>query len=129
MRFLLKVAFFLIVVFVAVAYFAPSEQKLQTSDQSYSMLEGIIAVKSAINDMGGFCDRNPQTCETGKSFFGSVKDKALEGARISYEFLNEKLGGKTISDAENQSNIIQHKSNNNSVENIHTGAIKNSSNE
>lgn len=93
MRFLIKVAFFLILLFVAVAYFAPSEHTPHSNGQSYSMLDGIFAFKSTVNDMGGFCDRNPETCITGKSFFSTIKDKALEGARISYEFLNEKLGG------------------------------------
>lgn len=129
MRFLFKVTFFLILLFVAVAYFAPSEQRVQTSGQSYSMLDGLFAVKSAINDMGGFCDRNPQACESGKSFFSNVKDKALEGARISYEFLNEKLGGTSDKGVENQTKtsgeISEELSPNNvPVENMHTGSIK-----
>lgn len=102
MRFLIKVTFFLILLFIAVAYFAPSEQRVHNSGESHSTLDGVFAFQSTLNDLSGFCDRNPETCATGKTFFAGLKDKALEGARISYEFLNEKLGGETENNLESQ---------------------------
>lgn len=110
MRFLFKVAFFLILLFLAVAYFAPSEHQRQSNGQAYSIFEGFFAVKSTLNDMEGFCDRNPQTCETGRLIFSEIKNKALDGARTSYEFLNEKLGGGKSENLETEHTIQIEKS-------------------
>lgn len=92
MRFLFKCAFFLMLLFVAVAYFTPMPKDGHPIETGYSVLDALIAVKSTIADLGNFCDRNPDTCETGKSVVGNLGVKARDGARITYEFLDSKFG-------------------------------------
>ena len=55
-------------------------------------VEALLAVKDTVNDLGNFCERNSDTCETGKTFFGSLGERARDGARIAYEYLDRTFG-------------------------------------
>ncbi|MTH97284.1 DUF5330 domain-containing protein [Roseibium sp. RKSG952] len=49
-----------------------------------------FAVKATVMDLSGFCDRNPDACETGGKAISAISTQAQEGAHIVYEFLNSK---------------------------------------
>ncbi|MFT4320684.1 DUF5330 domain-containing protein [Bartonella bacilliformis] len=72
-----------------------------------------IALKETINDLGKFCERNIQTCETGKSFLGSIGEHARNGAKIAYEYLdhtfghNDTIQSKNINPKENPLSTIK----------------------
>ena len=55
-------------------------------------VEALLAVKDTVNDLGNFCERNSDTCKTGKTFFGSLGERARDGARIAYEYLDRTFG-------------------------------------
>lgn len=92
-RFLFKCSFFLIIVFVALAYFAPPHEDGQRENTA-SAMDTVGAIRDTMTDMGSFCRRNPQTCETGKSVLGSIGIKARDGARFAYELLDSQFGAK-----------------------------------
>jgi len=98
-RFLFKSAFFLTLIFVAIAFLTPHPDQNNQDETagSYSALDALFVVRNTMADLGNFCERNPETCETGKSFFGSLGAKARDGARITYEFLDAKFGSASQS--------------------------------
>ena len=73
-------------------------------------VEALLAVKNTVNDLGNFCERNSDTCETGKTFFGSLGERARDGARLAYEYLDRTFG------SDRSENKIP-------PENINTGSI------
>lgn len=73
-------------------------------------VEALLAVKNTVNDLGNFCERNSDTCETGKTFFGSLGERARDGARLAYEYLDRTFG------SDKSENKIP-------PENINTGSI------
>ncbi|AQS42044.1 MAG: Hypothetical protein BHV28_13610 [Candidatus Tokpelaia hoelldobleri] len=94
-RFLLKCSFFLMIVFVALAYFAPAHENGQGENTANAgAMDTVGAIRDTVTDMGSFCQRNRQTCETGKSVIGSIGVKARDGARFAYELLDSQFGGK-----------------------------------
>lgn len=110
-RFFIKSLFFLTLLLVGISFFGPSRQDgSSASDQATSTVDALLAVKDTVSDLGGFCDRNAETCETGKSFLGSLGERARDGAKIAYEYLDKTFG--------TQKNEPQDK-----PENINTGSI------
>jgi len=51
----------------------------------------LLAVKSTLHDFGSFCERNPDTCTTGRAFVASLGTKARDGAKMLYEFLDQQF--------------------------------------
>ncbi|WP_407965208.1 DUF5330 domain-containing protein [Bartonella sp. C271] len=54
----------------------------------------IIALKETINDLGMFCERNIEACKIGKSFLGSMGERARNGSKIIYEYLDHTFSNK-----------------------------------
>ena len=77
-------------------------------------VEALLAVKDTVNDLGNFCERNSDTCETGKTFLGSLGERARDGARIAYEYLDRTFGSDKVE------NKVENKL---PPENINTGSI------
>ncbi|WP_186400985.1 DUF5330 domain-containing protein [Stappia sp. P2PMeth1] len=48
-----------------------------------------FAAQSTISDLSSFCERNPQTCETGGQAISQIGAKAKVSARMIYEYLDE----------------------------------------
>lgn len=51
-----------------------------------------------MSDIGGFCGRNPQACETGGDALTAIGSRARDGARIVYEFLDTQIAEKSGSE-------------------------------
>jgi len=61
------------------------------AEQTAGIWAGAMALGAFISDMDGFCARNPQSCETGKSLFGTLADHAGQGAALAYQWLGASL--------------------------------------
>lgn len=112
LRFLIKSLFFLTMFLVVISFFGSSGRNNGSHpDQYMNTVEALIAVKDTVNDLSNFCERNSSTCETGKTFFGSLGERARDGAKIAYEYLDSTFGS-----SKNDSKIAP--------EQIETGSIK-----
>jgi Family of unknown function (DUF5330) len=92
MRFLLRVAFWLgIVVLLLPA--APSQHSGQAGPLRAS--EAVSAASAAMSDMRQFCSRQPDACAIGSQVLSQFGLKAQSGAKMLYEFLNDRLGAES----------------------------------
>ncbi|KEG23749.1 DUF5330 domain-containing protein [Bartonella bacilliformis] len=103
-RFFIKSVFFLLFIFVIISFFV----KKPNNDNSSSPIatnittsDAATALKEAINDLRKFCERNIQTCETGKSFLGSIGERARNGAKTAYEYLDRTFGDNDTIQSQN----------------------------
>jgi len=90
-RFVIKSAFWLFILLVGITLFVPPPDGEERPDQAYSTMDTLSAVRGVIADLGGFCQRNEETCETGKSFFASLGLRARDGAAMLYQFLDRQF--------------------------------------
>jgi hypothetical protein len=88
MFFLLRMAFWLGVVCVLL----PSGGAKSTSqDAQIDTVQAMTLAGTAVSDMRGFCERNPDACVVGGKVAVAIGHKAEAGARTIYEFINAKL--------------------------------------
>jgi hypothetical protein len=85
MRFLIKAAFWLTIV----AIFLPTPDKAPTA---VGAADAVSAAGAAITDMRLFCERQPDACVVGSQAAVALGQKAQAGAKMLYDFLNEKAG-------------------------------------
>lgn len=90
MRFLLRMAFWLGVVLVLL----PSGGSQPVPKAQVSAGEAFTAAKAAMTDLQHFCDRQPDVCVVGSQTATTLGQRAQAGAKILYEFLNEKFGSE-----------------------------------
>lgn len=86
--FLIRAAFWLSLV---IAFIPVNPADLGENQRAVSAGETIGAMQMAISDMRGFCERNPQSCDTGRELFSQFGAKARNGARIVHDFLDKRL--------------------------------------
>ena len=80
MMFLIRTAFWLIIIILL----------LPTDDQQRSRVYG--TAEATVKDVATFCDRNPDTCTTGRDAFQVLVQKAEFGARMLMGFIKEQTG-------------------------------------
>ena len=90
MWFLLRVAFWLGVVLVLLP--TGGSQPLPKSQVSAG--EAFSAAKAAVSDMQQFCARQPSVCEVGSQTAVTLGQRAQVGAKMLYEFLQERFGSE-----------------------------------
>jgi hypothetical protein len=81
MMFLIRTAFWLMIIVLL----------LPTDDQQRSKVYG--TAEATVKDVATFCDRNPDTCTTGRDAFQVLVQKAEFGARMLMGFIKEQTGG------------------------------------
>ena len=114
-RFFIKSFCFLTLFLVIISFLGTSGKNNGSQpDQYMNTVEALLAVKDTVNDLGNFCERNSDTCETGKTFLGSLGERARDGARIAYEYLDRTFGSDKVE------NKVENKL---PPENINTGSI------
>jgi hypothetical protein len=91
MRFLLRAAFWLSVV-VLLLPSAPMQRTAQAPQVGTS--EAVSAASAAVSDMRQFCSRQPEACAVGSQALAQFGHKAEAGAKLLYEFLNERFGSE-----------------------------------
>lgn len=80
MMFLIRTSFWLVILILLL----PTDEDQQT--QIYG------TAQAAMNDVAGFCDRNPQTCATGQEAFSVLVQKAQYGAEMVMAFVEGQSG-------------------------------------
>ncbi|NVK33146.1 MAG: DUF5330 domain-containing protein [Rhodobacteraceae bacterium] len=85
MFFLMRTAFWLTLVLVLISF--GSEEK---AEATVDPIKAFFAAQATVSDLGGFCSRNPQVCETGGEALSAIGARARDGARMVYEFIDSK---------------------------------------
>jgi hypothetical protein len=95
MSFLLRTAFWLTVVifFIPVDESAMPDPAIVEGGESVGAGEAAAAAQAALQDMSGFCGRNPGVCDVGGKLAHTFALKARTGALWLYSTLDEQLGG------------------------------------
>ena len=95
MFFLIRVAFWLSVVFVLLPT-GGSKQNAQTTapNPDFSAVEAFSAATATVSDMRHFCERQPDACAVGSQAAITFGQRAQAGAKMVYEFINERLASQ-----------------------------------
>ena len=88
MRFLLRMAFWLTVVLVLL----PSGGSQPAPKVNVSAVDAMSAAGATVSDMKQFCGRQSEACAVGSQVAVALGHRAQAGAKMLYEFLNERLG-------------------------------------
>lgn len=95
MMFLLRMTFWLGVVLVLL----PSGGAKETSTASrqasaINANEAVSAASATVSDMRNFCTRQPEACAVGAQAAAALGERARAGAKMVFEFLNERYGSR-----------------------------------
>jgi hypothetical protein len=88
MWFLVRMAFWLAVVLVLL----PSGGSQPTPGVNVSAFDAMSAAKATVTDMRSFCERQPDACSVGSQAAVALGHRAQAGAKVLYEYLNERFG-------------------------------------
>lgn len=91
MKFLVRLAFWLVILILLI----PTDEAKQK--QIYG------TVRTALNDVASFCDRNPRTCTSGQEAFDTLMHKAQSGGEMIMALVEEHTG---ISDKTRPASIL-----------------------
>jgi hypothetical protein len=93
--FLLKTVFWLSLVILLI----PAGKETSAAGQGgVSKFEALSAAQAVWNDLSAFCERNQEACETGNQLVSQFGDKALNGAKMFYGYLDESFGRNSAAD-------------------------------
>jgi hypothetical protein len=98
MFFLLRAAFWLTVVLM----FIPANPKTGADAPRVTLVQAFVAARATVADFSGFCERNPDVCTTGSAAFQLLAQKAENGVRLLYRYLD---GSK---DADKSQGTLKH---------------------
>jgi hypothetical protein len=82
--FLIRAAFWLSLV----VFLLPADP--QTGDQAprVTAMEALVAARSTVTDLSGFCHRNADVCTTGSDVFQVFTDKVRYGVHLLKDYLD-----------------------------------------
>ena len=98
--FLIRTAFWLSLVILLIPTGTADHEDTATAGSDLSAQEAVMAARHTVADLAGFCDRNPETCETGSAAIKAFGQKAQNGAKLLYEYLSEADFGNAAPQAE-----------------------------
>jgi len=101
----IKSAFWLFILLVGITLFVPLPDDETRQGHSYSHLDTLSALRGTLADLSGFCDRNQETCATGRYFFSSLGTRARDGAGMLYQFLDRQFAAQEISEPQADTEI------------------------
>jgi len=87
MFFLLRMAFWLSIVLILL----PSNSAQQTAAADVGAADAISAASATVQDLRGFCERQPDACSVGTRVAVALGYKAQAGAKLIYDVLSQKL--------------------------------------
>jgi Family of unknown function (DUF5330) len=87
MWFLARVVFWLGLI-IALLPSAPSRQEMSAS--KVGAVDSLAAASAAVSDIRQFCVRQPDACAAGSEAIARFVQKAETGAKLLYQFLNER---------------------------------------
>jgi hypothetical protein len=85
--FLIRAAFWLSVVIM----FIPGDPQSDTPAPRVTVIETLVAARAVVADLSNFCERNPDVCVTGNAAFQVFAEKAQNGAKMLYQYLDKKF--------------------------------------
>ncbi len=88
MWFLLRMTFWLTVVLILL----PSGGSQTAPESQVSASEAFSAARGTVTDFKHFCERQQEACVVGSRTAVTLGQRAQAGAKMLYEFLNERLG-------------------------------------
>lgn len=78
------------VVFGTVLLLLPLNVESETGDtEQVGALHAVHAAGQTIRDLSSFCERNPDTCETGRAVLRTIASRASQAATMVHEMLEE----------------------------------------
>jgi len=89
MKFLFKAAFWLTIV---VMLLPGGEKPANPQVSQVGATDAMSAAGAAVSDMRQFCTRQPEACTIGAQAAVALGQKAQAGAKMLYDFLNDRLG-------------------------------------
>ena len=104
MFFLLRMAFWLSIVLILLP--TGSTQRVQ-SGNDVGASEAISAASATVQDMRGFCTRQPDACSVGSQVAVSLGYRAQAGAKILYDFLTERLASRDAATPSRTGSIVK----------------------
>jgi len=93
MMFLVRTAFWLMIIILL----------LPTDEQQQNKVYG--TAEAAVKDVATFCDRNPDTCTTGRDALEVLVHKAEFGARMLMGFIKEQTGANETASTSDASTV------------------------
>ena len=94
---LVKGSFWFSMVLVTIPFFDAGTRDTLAEAPPVAVGESVSAAFTALEDIRGLCARNPGVCETGGETVAALGIRAREGARIAYEFLDERFASQAAS--------------------------------
>lgn len=91
MFFLLRVVFWLAIVLLLLPI-GSEQHGTPTNDVTAS--DAVSAASATVQDLRGFCSRQPEACSVGSELAVAVGYKAQAGAKMLYEFLTDALASR-----------------------------------
>ncbi len=88
MFFLMRVAFWLT---VALVLLPSGGSQSSAKGPQVGATDAAVPAGAAVADMSNFCDRQAEACEVGANAAVVIGQRAQAGARMVYEFINEKV--------------------------------------
>lgn len=85
MFFLVRKAFWLVLVLAMVPFFSGKEQ---TDGFNVDPVAAFMAAQATVSDLTGFCGRNPHACETGGEALAAIGANARDGAKLVYQYFD-----------------------------------------
>lgn len=85
MFFLVRKAFWLVLVLAMVPFFSGKEQ---ADGFNVDPVAAFMAAQATVSDLTGFCGRNPQACETGGEAIAAIGASARDGAKLVYQYFD-----------------------------------------
>jgi hypothetical protein len=93
--FLLKTVFWLSLLILLI----PAGKEASTAGHAeISKSEALSSAQAVWNDFSAFCERNQEACETGNQLVARFGDKARNGAKMLYVYLDENVGKNSADD-------------------------------
>jgi hypothetical protein len=99
MWFLIKGSFWFSMVLVALSYFGTTHNET-TEPTAMNVAGAVSAASEAYRYVSAICIEKPDVCVKGAETFHALGERAREGAKVAYEFLDTQLASeKTVADA------------------------------
>src|SRR5262252_5034262 len=92
MFFLLRMAFWLSVVLVLLPSGGSQLRTATAPSSDLGAMETLSAASATVSDMRQFCTRQPEACAVGSQAAVAIGQRAQAGAKMIYDYLNERLG-------------------------------------
>jgi len=107
MWFAIKASFWLVILLLALPIFlnSPGTGENSTDSQPHTASEtgaenlgigsALLAAQTTIEDVKGFCERQPETCETGATLVRTLGERARDGLSLALTYLDTRLPQET----------------------------------